>query len=45
MEFADDYTGNERTAQREMPKVCIILLINFWLKARLCIDGMIFYEA
>ena len=55
LEFVNDYTGNERTTQREretererereMPNVYIIFLLNFWLKAEMCIDGMIFFEA
>ena len=55
LEFVNDYTGNERTTQREretererereMPNVYIIFLLNFWLKAEMCIDGMIFFES
>ena len=35
----------QREREREMPNVYIIFLLNFWLKAEMCIDGMIFFEA
>ena len=35
----------DREREREMPNVYIIFLLNFWLKAEMCIDGMIFFEA
>ena len=35
----------ELHTEREMSKIYTIFLLNFWLKAEMFIDGVIFYEA